>query len=109
MRWSRCGPALGRDPAPAGRGACLCRLPEAAALAAANKRVGNILKKSDAVDAGSMWTRAAASNRPSRRWPPPWPSSRRGPTPAFERGDYTASLQALAALQAPRSTPSSTA
>ena len=74
-------------------------LPEAAALAAANKRVGNILKKSEgargdvdtalliepaeAALAAALATVAAAADR------------------AFEQADYTASLQALAALKAP--------
>jgi glycyl-tRNA synthetase beta chain len=74
-------------------------LPEAAALAAANKRVGNILKKAGDVDAhvspvllqepaekalyaalGSVVPRADA---------------------LFEAGDYAASLQSLAALREP--------
>jgi glycyl-tRNA synthetase beta chain len=46
-------------------------LPEAAALAAANKRVGNILKKSDEAAGHAARRRAAASSRPNRRWPPP--------------------------------------
>ena len=75
-------------------------LPEAAALAAANKRVGNILKKiegqviarvessllKEAAEAalhGALAEVAAKANA------------------AFEAGDYTASLQALAALRAP--------
>ncbi len=75
-------------------------LPEAAALASANKRVGNILKKAEgAVPAvvqpallleGAEQALAAALQAT-------------GPLAdaAFERGDYTASLQALAGLKAP--------
>jgi glycyl-tRNA synthetase beta chain len=75
-------------------------LPEAAALAAANKRVGNILKKAelpsaDRVDVALLrepaemaLNRAVASVKPTA-------------DAAFERGDYGASLQALAALRAP--------
>ncbi len=75
-------------------------LPEAAALAAANKRISNILKKSDAVVAtkadpslfseaaeGALWT---ALNDVGPR-----------ADALFERGEYTASLQALAALRTP--------
>ena len=75
-------------------------LPEAAALAAANKRVGNILKKVDGTvdakidvnllkEAPEIALNAAlASVRPQA-------------DAAFGKGDYTASLQALAALRAP--------
>lgn len=74
-------------------------MPESEALASANKRIGNILKKSaneaKVVDEtlfleppesalfAAMQTTAAAANA------------------AFETGDYTASLQALAALRTP--------
>ncbi len=75
-------------------------LPEAAALAAANKRVGNILKKADGPAAAGVDVlllkepaeaalhAAVASVRPVA-------------DAAFERGDYAASLQALAALRTP--------
>jgi glycyl-tRNA synthetase beta chain len=56
-------------------------LPEAASLAAANKRVGNLLKKSDGGIAGSV--------------DPPVSDA------AFGAGDYSASLLALAALKTP--------
>jgi glycyl-tRNA synthetase beta chain len=75
-------------------------LPEAPALAAANKRVGNILKKSDdapqaevnparLIDAAEKALYAALGQV--------------GPAAdaAFAAGDLTASLQALAALKAP--------
>lgn len=75
-------------------------LPEAASLAAANKRVGNILKKSEGADGATVQPallkepaeaalhQALAAVQPTA-------------DAAFERGDYTASLQALAALKAP--------
>ncbi len=75
-------------------------LPEAPALAAANKRVANILKKVDGAVAASVdaalliepaevaLARALAAVQPAA-------------DAAFERGDYGASLQALAALKAP--------
>jgi glycyl-tRNA synthetase beta chain len=75
-------------------------LPEAVPLAAANKRVGNILKKVEGfvpeqVDEGllnepaeaALFGALGAVQRTSRT--------------QFERGDYTASLQSLAALRAP--------
>jgi glycyl-tRNA synthetase beta chain len=75
-------------------------LPEAASLAAANKRVGNILKKIEgvtptAVDASLLrepaeqaLAQALATVRPQA-------------DTLFDQHDYTASLQALAALRAP--------
>ena len=75
-------------------------LPEAPALAAANKRVGNILKKAEGeagaaadpsrfVEAAEMALFAALGEIAPRA------------DAAFDSGDYTASLQALAALKAP--------
>ena len=76
------------------------QLDESAALAAANKRVGNILKKSEVtppmeVDAALLkepdeiaLQRALASVAPDAH-------------ARFERGDYAGSLQALAALRGP--------
>lgn len=75
-------------------------LPEAASLAAANKRVGNILKKAEsavepkvdkallAEPAEAALAEALAAARPKA-------------DAAFERGDYATSLQALAALRTP--------
>ena len=76
-------------------------LPEAPALAAANKRVGNILKKSDGAAAGDGAQSRCSSNRPS--WPctPRWRQVAAQADAAFDAGDLEASLQALAALKAP--------
>jgi glycyl-tRNA synthetase beta chain len=75
-------------------------LPEAPALASANKRVGNILKKADGEVPASVNERAAAGTR--RKGPGRRPGIHRAQADAaFERGDYAASLQALAALKAP--------
>ena len=75
-------------------------LPEAPALAAANKRVGNILKKADdevqaqlqqallKEPAEAALAQALATVSPQAQ-------------AAWERGDYTASLQVLAALKTP--------
>jgi glycyl-tRNA synthetase beta chain len=75
-------------------------LPEAPALAAANKRVGNILKKADGqvgteVDAELL--REAAERALADALAAVAPQA----DAAFERGEFTASLQALAALKAP--------
>ena len=75
-------------------------LPEAPALAAANKRVGNILKKVDgavsvAVDAKLLRESAEAALYAALT------AVRPAADTTFERGDYSASLQALVALKAP--------
>jgi glycyl-tRNA synthetase beta chain len=75
-------------------------LPEAESLAAANKRVGNILKKVDGdvaatVDASLLKESAEIALNQTLTLVKPQADA------AFERGDYTASLQALAALKAP--------
>ena len=75
-------------------------LPESTALAAANKRVGNILKKADAaveakVDAALLKEAAEQALYAALQTVAPAAQT------AFEQGDYTASLQALAALRTP--------
>ena len=74
-------------------------LPEAPALAAANKRIGNILKKADAVDAhvnpALLQEDAEKSLHAAMHKLLPESAAQ------FEAGDYTASLQTLAALRAP--------
>jgi len=75
-------------------------LPEAEPLAAANKRVGNILKKSDAavapkVDVALLAEPSEQALHEALKAVSPQSES------AFNRGDYTASLQALAALKSP--------
>ncbi|RQP22996.1 glycine--tRNA ligase subunit beta [Piscinibacter terrae] len=75
-------------------------LPESESLAAANKRVGNILKKSDApvsdtVSAALLKEPAEQALHEALQAVAPKAEA------AFARGDYTGSLQALAALKAP--------
>ena len=75
-------------------------LPEATSLAAANKRVGNILKKADTaveakVDPALLQEAAEQALYAALQSVAPLAQQ------AFERGDYTDSLQALAALRAP--------
>ena len=75
-------------------------LPEADSLAAANKRVGNILKKAEGavngeVHANLLQEPAEQALHQALSQIAPKANA------AFEQGDYTASLQALAALKAP--------
>jgi glycyl-tRNA synthetase beta chain len=74
-------------------------LPEAPALAAANKRIGNILKKTEGEGAE---VNAALFVEPAEK---DLFTAMQTVVPAanaqFDAGDYTASLQALAALRAP--------
>ena len=75
-------------------------LPEAPALAAANKRVGNILKKAEGevkaeVRPELLQEAAEAALAAALAQVAPVADQ------AFEQGDYTASLQALAALKGP--------
>ena len=75
-------------------------LPEAASLAAANKRVGNILKKADGevragIDQALLTESAEIALGAALAEVKPQADA------AFARGDYTASLHSLAALRAP--------
>ena len=75
-------------------------LPEAASLAAANKRVGNILKKAEGtvsarVDVALLKEPAEVALNQALV------TVKAQADAAFERGDYTASLQSLAALRVP--------
>ncbi|WP_027476582.1 glycine--tRNA ligase subunit beta [Curvibacter gracilis] len=75
------------------------KLPEAAALAAANKRVSNILKKAGEVDAhvSPVLLKEAAEQALFAALQATAPQAKA----QFDAGDYTASLQTLAALRAP--------
>ena len=74
-------------------------LPESPALAAANKRIGNILKKADEVDAhvNTALLQEDAEKNLYAVMQKLLPESEA----QFKAGDYTASLQTLAALRAP--------
>jgi glycyl-tRNA synthetase beta chain len=76
------------------------KLPEAESLAAANKRVGNILKK---VEGGVPTAVDAALFRETAETALSQALEKIGPVAdaAFEAGDYTSSLTALAALKTP--------
>jgi glycyl-tRNA synthetase beta chain len=92
-------PAWGEIPNRLAAVRAFAALPEAPALAAANKRIGNILKKSEgegaAVDAGLLVEAAEKDLYAAMQ------ASLPGANAQFEAGDYTASLQALAALRVP--------
>jgi glycyl-tRNA synthetase beta chain len=74
-------------------------LPESPALAAANKRIANILKKADDVDAqvSPVLLHEDAEKALYAAMQTVLPTAQA----LFEAGDYTASLQALAVLRAP--------
>ena len=74
-------------------------LPEAAALAAANKRISNILKKAGDVDAhvSEVLLKETAEKQLYAALKDVMPQANQ----QFEAGDYTASLRTLAALRAP--------
>ena len=74
-------------------------LPEAPALAAANKRIANILKKAPEVDAhvSALLLKEPAEIALHSAMGLVLPEAHK----QFEAGDYTASLQTLAALRAP--------
>jgi glycyl-tRNA synthetase beta chain len=77
-------------------------LPQAAALAAANKRIGNILKKAEAVevDAPAVQPERFAEPAEHALW-----AAMQATVPMaarqFQAGEYAASLQTLAALREP--------
>ncbi|GAP35132.1 glycine--tRNA ligase subunit beta [Piscinibacter sakaiensis] len=76
-------------------------LPEAAALAGANKRVSNLLKKAEGGGAGPA-VDPARLVEPAEQALAAALADVAGPADAaFERGDHGASLQALAALKGP--------
>ena len=76
-------------------------LPEAAALAAANKRVSNILRKSDAAAVTAAVDMALLVEPDEAALAAALATVAPAADHAFEQADYTASLQALAALKAP--------
>ncbi|MEY2655850.1 MAG: hypothetical protein RLZZ524_2878, partial [Pseudomonadota bacterium] len=92
---------LGEIPRRLGAVRAFAALPEAAALAAANKRIANILKKVEGpavaphVDAALL--QEAAEHQLAAALDAVRPQADR----LFEQGEHTASLQALAALRSP--------
>ena len=75
-------------------------LPEAHSLAAANKRVGNILKKSKTAIEPKV-SKNLLKEPAEKELASALASVKSKADAAFEEGDYTASLQALAALKTP--------
>jgi len=93
-------PRLGDIPRRLAAVRAFAALPEAEALAAANKRVSNILKKAETeveaeVDASLFQEAAEGALYQALQAVVPKAQA------AFEQGDYTGSLQALAVLRAP--------
>jgi glycyl-tRNA synthetase beta chain len=76
-------------------------LPEAAALAAANKRVGNILKKAGDAAPSTTVQDALLVEAAERALNTALVQVRPRSDLAFDTGDYTASLRELAALKSP--------
>ena len=76
-------------------------LPEAASLAAANKRVGNILKKSEGVVVYGTPVASLLSECAEVELDASVSSARGLADAAFQRGDYITSLQVLAVLKGP--------
>ena len=76
-------------------------LPEALSLVAANKRVANILKKADASIVEASVDSALLTEPAEVALAQALAVVRLAAHAAFERGDYAASLQSLAALKAP--------
>jgi glycyl-tRNA synthetase beta chain len=74
-------------------------LPEAPALAAANKRIGNILKKSESE--GTAVNPALFAEAAEKALYAAMQSTVPAANTQFEAGDYTTSLQTLAALRVP--------
>jgi glycyl-tRNA synthetase beta chain len=74
-------------------------LPEAPALAAANKRIGNILKKAERT--GAKVTEALLREKAEKALYEATRTVARRAGTQFDAGDYTGSLQTLAALRAP--------
>jgi glycyl-tRNA synthetase beta chain len=75
-------------------------LPEAAALAAANKRIANILKKSDAAPSAAVDEKRLVEAA-ERALHAALDGIRPRADALFDRGDYAASLRELAALRQP--------
>ncbi|MFW2355936.1 glycine--tRNA ligase subunit beta [Hydrogenophaga sp.] len=75
-------------------------LPEAPALAAANKRIGNILKKSEG-EAAATVNESALIEQAEKDLFAAMQTTVPAANAKFDAGDYTASLQSLAALRAP--------
>ncbi|MEZ5608612.1 MAG: glycine--tRNA ligase subunit beta [Burkholderiaceae bacterium] len=76
------------------------QLPEAPTLAAANKRVGNILKKAEGEVGGAVKPELLVEDAEKALYEALQTVAPKAAA-AFERGDYTASLRTLAALRAP--------
>jgi glycyl-tRNA synthetase beta chain len=93
-------PRLGDIPKRLAAVRAFAALPEAVSLAAANKRVGNILKKAEGAVAAKV-DPALLKEEAELALDAALANVKPQADAAFERGDYAASLQALAALRTP--------
>jgi glycyl-tRNA synthetase beta chain len=93
-------PILGDVPGRLAAVRAFAALAEAPSLAAANKRVGNILKKAEGVVDARVDTALLKEPAEAALYEALAKIARQADQ-AFERADYTASLQALAALKVP--------
>jgi glycyl-tRNA synthetase beta chain len=75
-------------------------LPEAASLAAANKRIGNILKKSEGATGGTVQANLLVE-APERALAEALDTVRHMADPKYAAGDYQGALRACAALKGP--------
>jgi len=103
MKWSRCSGSRrsGSIKCPDNLRA-FTGLPEAGSLAAANKRVANILKQAEAKGESFAHAEAGKLQEPAERelFRAIESASRRA-MPLFEQGDYTGYLKAFAILKSP--------
>ncbi|WP_028601623.1 glycine--tRNA ligase subunit beta [Ottowia thiooxydans] len=77
------------------------QLPEAPALAAANKRIGNILKKVSEAEAGAAVSESLLQEPAEKALHAAMQKVVPSANAQFEAGDYTGSLQTLAAFREP--------
>lgn len=76
-------------------------LPESASLAAANKRIGNILRKADASDLAAVADAALPAEPAEQALRDAVARTAPSAQHALDRGDYAGALAALASLRAP--------
>jgi glycyl-tRNA synthetase beta chain len=94
------GPArLDRVPAQLAAVRAFSALPEAESLAAANKRIGNILKQAGEVPSG--YSASVMTQPEEKTLASAYELAKGNVDGAFARGDYTGALKALASLKAP--------
>lgn len=94
-------PLWGEMPARLDAVRSFAQLPEAPALAAANKRIGNILKKVSEAEAGAAFSESLLQESAEKALHAAMQTVVPKANTQFEAGDYTGSLQTLAVLREP--------